>query len=106
MRHASLYRVILLSLLLVVMQQAAEWHALDHIGQALQRSHEHALYVPQQDGPCAVCALFAGGASAAPNDSTAPPVALAALAAAAPDVVSPTAPAPSSYLIRAPPALL
>ena len=72
-RHRNI-RTVLLAFLLVTMQQAAQWHALDHFGEWLQGPHEQALLVPQDGAPCAVCPLFAGGASAVPSDATVSPV--------------------------------
>lgn len=106
MRRPPTYRAILAVFLLVAMQQAAQWHALDHLGAWFQRAHEQALHVPTPDGPCEICALFAGGTSAAPNKTTPfPPSEAGFLASAFPDLLLATA-APSSYRIRAPPALL
>ena len=106
MRRPPTYSVILAAFLLVAMQQAAQWHGLDHLGAWFQRAHEQALHVPTPDGPCEICALFAGGASAAPNKTTPfPPPEAGFLASAFPDLLLATA-APSSYRIRAPPALL
>jgi hypothetical protein len=107
MHRRPTLRAALLVFLLLLMQQAAQWHALDHLGAWLQNAHERALHVPAPDGPCAICALFAGGATAIPSEAT-PPV---PPSEAAPDVFSSTqsliaTAAPSSNLIRAPPALL
>ena len=106
MHRPPTYRALLAGFLLVAMQQAAQWHALDHLGAWFQHAHEQALHVPTPDGPCAICALFAGGASAAPSETTSfPPPEAGFLASAFPDLLLATA-APSSYRIRAPPALL
>ena len=43
-------------------------HALAHFGNQLQRPHEQTAQLPTDDTTCAVCALFAGGASALPTD--------------------------------------
>jgi hypothetical protein len=106
MRRPPIYRVLLAAVLLVAIQQAAQWHALDHLGAWFQRAHEQALHVPTPDGPCAICALFAGGASAAPSETTSfPPSEVGFVASTSTDLLVATA-APSSYQIRAPPALL
>ncbi len=106
MRRPPTFRTALLAFLLVAMQQAAQWHALGHFGEWLQRPHEPALLAPQADLPCAVCALFAGGASAAPSDATAAPLDAVGVSVTLHTASSPATAAPSSYLIRAPPALL
>src|SRR5262245_15518248 len=107
MHRPPTLRAVLVVFLLLAMQQAAQWHALDHLGAWLQRAHEQALHVPTPDGPCAVCALFAGGASAVHSEAT-PPVPLSD--AGPVDFGNPRSllatAAPSSNLIRAPPALL
>jgi len=106
MHRPPTYRALLAAFLLVAMQQAAQWHALEHLGAWFQRSHEQALHVPAPDGPCAICALFAGGASAAPSKATSfPPPATNLVVSSLHDSLL-TAAAPSSYRIRAPPALL
>ncbi len=94
------------SFLLLAMQQEAQWHALMHFGEWMQRPHEQALQLPDDDGPCAICALFAGGASAAPNDSATPPVQVADFTSIQRDSSPWTVDAPSFYLSRAPPLLL
>jgi len=106
MRHPPTFRTALLAFLLVAMQQAAQWHALDHFGEWLQRPHEPALLAQQADLPCAVCALFAGGASAAPRNATAAPFDAVGVSVPAHAAALLATAAPSPYLIRAPPALL
>jgi hypothetical protein len=97
---------ILLALALVLMQQGAQLHALDHDNQRLQRPRDAGLQAPVSDGACAMCALFAGGADAAaadaippaaPIDHFDPPPRAIALAAVA---------SPSPYQSRAPPPIL
>ena len=106
MHRPPTYRALLAAVLLVATQQAAQWHALEHLGAWFQRSHEQALHVPTPDGPCAICALFAGSASAVPNEATSfPPPAESFTVSSLHDSLLTTAP-PSSYRIRAPPALL
>ena len=56
-----------LSLLLVWTQLASGLHALEHIREALKQTPDHSLNVPG-DEVCAMCALFAGGASALAGD--------------------------------------
>jgi hypothetical protein len=94
-----------LSLLLVWTQLASGLHALEHIKEALNQTQDHSLNVPG-DEVCAMCALFAGGASAVAGDidrgyeafatNETPRSASASIAAAA----------PSYYCSRAPPSLL
>jgi hypothetical protein len=57
----------LLSLLLVGTQLASNVHALEHIREALKQTADHSLSVPG-DEVCAMCALFAGSASAVAGD--------------------------------------
>ena len=107
MQRRPTLRALLTALLLLTMQQAAQWHALDHLGAWFNRGHEQALHVPVSDGPCAVCALFAGGASAVTSEAKppVPPTEAGLIDFGNPGSLHATA-APSSYLIRAPPALL
>ena len=106
MHRRPTVRAVVVVFLLLMMQQAAQWHALDHLGAWLQNVHEQALHVPTPDGPCAICALFAGGASAVASEGASfPPPAATHVATACPETFLTTA-APSSYQIRAPPALL
>ena len=94
---------LLFALLLLAMQHQAQQHALAHFSNQLQRPHEQALQLPADDTTCAVCALFAGGASALPTDgamlagsadSFVPPIDAERSAAQSP---------PAFYLSRAPP---
>ena len=97
--------MLVLSLLLVGMQLASGLHALEHIREALNQTRDHSLSAPN-DEVCAMCALFAGSASAVAGDidrgcevlatDEAPRSASAWIAAAA----------PSYYQSRAPPSLL
>jgi hypothetical protein len=97
---------ILLALLLVMMQQGAQLHALEHDNQRHQRAHETGLQAPVADASCAMCALFAGGTDAAPvdgvgyspptEDFSPPPLAITRAAVAS----------PSPYQSRAPPSIL
>jgi hypothetical protein len=102
--HRLLFTLVL-SVLLVGMQLASGLHALEHVREALKQTQDHSLGVPD-DEVCAMCALFAGSASAVAGDidcgcevlatDEAPQSALAWIAAAA----------PSYYHSRAPPSLL
>ncbi len=97
----------LLGLLLVGMQIESQRHAIGHVGEWMQQSHDAGLQMPADQDACAICALFAGGANAAPAAS-------AAAAAPVADFVAPRAPvaaaattaSPSPYQSRAPPSLL
>ena len=64
-RHNPIVAV-LLALLLLLMQQGAQLHALEHDGDRLRRAHDSGMEAPAADTACALCALFAGGAHAAP----------------------------------------
>lgn len=97
--------VLALVFLLLGMQQEAQWHALEHFGEWLHGPHERALLSPHDDGPCAICALFAGGATAAPSGNATPPAYVAGATALGFDSSSATARAPSFYMSRAPPPL-
>jgi hypothetical protein len=94
---------LLFAFLLLGMQHEANVHALAHFSDQLQRPHEQTAQLPTDDTTCAVCALFAGGASAlAPDgamldgsaDSFVPPIDAERSAAQSP---------PAFYLSRAPP---
>ena len=96
---------LLLSLLLLGMQLQAQVHAIDHVGEMLRHSADHSLVVSVSDA-CAMCALFAGGASAiACSTSDAQvPVASAERSRCVPSSLAPVP--PSYYFSRAPPSLL
>jgi hypothetical protein len=96
----------LFAFLLLGMQQEAQVHALEHFGEWLQRPQEQGLQPPTDNTVCAVCALFSGGSSAAPNDTVTPPVPIAAFSTPQPAPSSPAVSAPSFYLSRAPPSPL
>lgn len=97
---------VLLALLLVLMQQGAQLHALQHDNDWLLRPHDTGLRAPASDASCAICALFAAGADAAAADTallpapaldySRPPRANARVAIAS----------PSPYQSRAPPPTL
>ncbi len=93
------------AVLLLAMQQEAQWHALGHDRDLLQRPHEQGLQLPLADEVCAICALFAGGSTAATSRAAALPEPVAGHTAPRYAFSSPTAAAPSYYLSRAPPIL-
>ena len=92
-----------LALLLFAMQQAAQWHALTHVGDWLQRPHEQSFQQAQPDDFCELCALFAGGAAAAPGGASTAPTPIAGDVPLARVTTLATADAPSFSLSRAPP---
>jgi hypothetical protein len=93
------------SLLLVGMQFGAQLHALEHLRDSLRHTPAHSLTAPA-DEPCAMCALFAGGANAVTAGSGAAFAAPDACQAFSLPPASPAASAPSYYSSRAPPVLL
>ena len=96
-----------LAFLLLAMQHEAQWHALGHFGDWLAQAHEKSWHAPSQDdGACAICALSAGGATAAVGDALAQPKPVPGFELAHGVVSSFTAAAPSYYQSRAPPVLL
>ena len=97
---------LLFAFLLVAMQQGAQSHALEHVGDWLKRPHDAGLQLPVDDPVCATCALFAGGAGAAPAGTSAHATPIADFIAPHRPVTSATADLPSSYLSRAPPSTL
>ena len=97
---------LLFAFLLLGMQQEAQLHAIAHIGDQLQRPHDQGLQLPTDDTSCAVCALFAGGTTAAPTGSATIHEPAAGFAAPQGTTLSPAVAAPTYYLSRAPPSLL
>jgi hypothetical protein len=97
--------VLLLSLLAVTAQLGGAMHALSHVGDAFGGSPEHSLSAAQDDA-CAMCALYAGGASALTGDSNAGRALAAPLETSTAHRVSVAAAAPDFYRSRAPPTLL
>jgi len=98
--------IALLAILLLTMQFQGSVHALSHSGNWLHEQHQQGLQPPQQGEVCTLCALFAGGSSAAVCDAAAfaPPRAAATVVPPAP--VAWVASTPACYRSRAPPALL
>jgi hypothetical protein len=99
----SRFVALLFAFLLLGMQHEASVHALSHFSDQLQRSHEQTAQLPTDDTTCAVCALFAGGASTLPTDGAmldgsadgfVPPIDAERSVAQSP---------PAFYLSRAPP---
>ena len=93
------------AVLLLTMPQGAQWHSLSHFGEAQRHSPDPGLKPSPDDAVCPICALFAGGASAAPNDASPPPLAVVGASAIVRQDRSCEARAPSFYLSRAPPVL-
>ncbi len=97
-------RVLLLSLLLLFVQQESVVHVLQH-DRARLTDTQHALHAPADDA-CLMCALLAGGAHALPLHATtiavAHPAPLVVLWVGQPVATT----APSYYSSRAPPILL
>ena len=92
--------------LLLGMQQAAQVHALSHVGGLLDRPHEQGLQAKWSDAPCVVCALCAGGSSAIASEAPSVPRVDAPSTATWVIASPPTTSAPSYYLSRAPPVFL
>ena len=99
-----LLHAVVLSLLLVGMQLGGELHALEHFGEALKQTLDHSLATPA-DEPCPICALFAGGANAAPSNADSAPLTVVAEAQPLSAPPSIATRAPSYYSSRAPPSL-
>ena len=95
-----------LAFLLLGMQHEAQWHALEHFGDRFAQPHEQGWRAPQDGGVCAICALFAGGATAAVSEALAHPEPIAGFELPHGMVRSWTVGAPSYYQSRAPPVLL
>jgi hypothetical protein len=94
-----------LAFLLVGMQYGAQLHALEHVGNSLKHTPDHSWTVPGSE-LCAMCALFAGGASALSGESTAGFVAPDVREIAPAPYASLATRVPSYYSSRAPPSLL
>ena len=96
---------LVLALLLVGMQYGAQLHALEHVGNALKHTPDHSFTTPGNE-LCAMCALFAGGASALSGKPDAGFVAPDAREITLSLHASLAADTPSYYSSRAPPSLL
>jgi hypothetical protein len=94
--------VLLLSLLLVGMQQEAFRHALTHFRPA--PAHQQ-LSNSQADAPCVECALLAGGSTALLSAALVLSASRSAYVAALPAPSAPTLARLSFYRSRAPPSL-
>jgi hypothetical protein len=97
---------VLLALLLLLMQQGALLHALEHDGDRLRRAHDSGIEAPTADTACALCALFAGGAHAAPAAAPSHPPAVVEFGRAPRATALVAAASPSPYRSRAPPLTL
>ncbi|HMF29316.1 MAG TPA: hypothetical protein VKE42_11125 [Candidatus Cybelea sp.] len=97
---------LIFALLLLVMQQAERSHALVHIGEWFQESHDRALALPHSELPCGICALFAGGATAAIDSAASISPTFVGFAIPILSVASRPVSAPSYYASRAPPLFL
>ena len=95
-----------LALLVVGVQYGAQLHALEHLGEELKRAPDQSFSTLSDTEPCAICALFAGGANAVASEADGAAIPIGT--EASPQVVpaSIATPAPSYYSSRAPPALL
>jgi hypothetical protein len=102
--HRLLFTLVL-SVLLVGTQLASGLHALEHVREALKQTQDHSLRVPG-DEVCAMCALFAAGASAVAGDIDHGYEALATDETRRSTSAWIAAAAPSYYNSRAPPSLL
>jgi hypothetical protein len=97
---------LIFAFLLLVMQQAEHAHALTHIGEWFHSSHDRALQIPNFESQCGLCALFAGGSSAAIGSTISTPPPHVGFAIPAFVVASRPVDAPSYYSSRAPPHFL
>ena len=89
--------------LLLGMQQAAQWHALGHGRGWAQRGHDSELSTSQSADACTLCALFAAGSSVAPDSPPPQPSLADGFVAPLQSQSSLTATAPSYYRSRGPP---
>ena len=94
--------VLLLSLLLVGMQQEALRHALTHFRSA--PAHQE-LSNPQSDASCVECALLAAGSAALPSDAPVFSASPSFYVTTLPAPVAPTLARLPFYRSRAPPSL-
>jgi hypothetical protein len=106
MRRCRPVVAVVLALLLAMMQQAAQLHALEHDSARLHRAHDAGLQVPGDDGVCAICALFAGGTDAAPAQATLGPEPAVEFPLPSRAIVRVAVASPSPYQSRAPPSTL
>ncbi len=95
----------LLALLLLGMQQGAQWHAIAHLGDSLAQSHEQGPQLPAADTPCVACALFAGGSAAIHAGSSQLYESAGEFKAPQHATLSGAVATPHDYLARAPPPL-
>jgi len=100
-RYHALF-VLLLSLLLIGMQQEVFWHALTHFRPT--PAHQQ-LSNPQADAPCAECALLAAGSAALPSAAPVFSAGASAYVAILPAPIAPALARLSFYRSRAPPSL-
>ena len=99
-------RVILLSFLLLGMQQEAQLHALRHLGDRLASPQESIIHTLQDASACSECTLIAGGSHALAATPGVPFAHLSGSNALPESGFGRSASAPSYYDSRAPPALL
>lgn len=104
-RHRPIIAV-LLALLLVMMQQGAQLHALEHDGDRVHRAKDAGLQAPAGDTVCAICALFAGGAHAAASEAATLPASVVDFSPPSRAIPLVAVASPSPYQSRAPPSIL
>ena len=109
LHHGLMHRfclTLVMSLLLLGMQQEAQLHALTHVASLLDRPHDVGLQPQVADKMCETCVLLSGGSHALPLAAQTP---TATDYAAASEQVPPALPSlirPTYYFSRAPPVLL
>jgi hypothetical protein len=95
------YLALVLSFLLLGMQQVASVHAFEH----LASRHEQGAAAPHEVEPCATCELLASGADGIPSPVHATAAECDTARALPVAFTSRTVAAPSCYASRAPPSL-
>jgi len=97
---------LILAFLLLFTQQAERSHALMHVGEWFNASHDRALAIPDSESQCGICVLFAGGSTAAVASATPSPQPFIGFAIPTFAVPSRPVSTPSYYTARAPPVSL
>ena len=101
-RRCRAVLAVLVSLLLLGMQQEGLRHALTHFHPA---AAERQISQAPTDPPCAECALLAAGSAALTHDAPPPAATASVYVAPPPALVAPALAPPSYYRSRAPPSL-
>jgi hypothetical protein len=104
-KHRRLFSAVAV-LLLLMMQQEANWHALQHVGEWAKQARQQGLEVSSTAAYCVECALLAGGTNVLADATATVDIADQHTTPVDTRFSSRPTAVPSFYSSRAPPAFL